>query len=185
MLVKGKGLYGLNEPDDVLDAGNSGTTIRLLSGLCLPDNRFTVLTGDDSLRRRPMARIITPLSQMGRVDGTEKSRCARVLRLKEPVVCRRWNADAGSQCPSQIGADVCRSLRRLCEQRISEPYLSRDHTERMFAQFGIPVQRQGLAVIVKPVSSLKAPSIVEVPGDFSSAAFLLAATIIPDSELSP
>ena len=68
---------------------------------------------------------------------------------------------------------------------ISEPYLSRDHTERMFAQFGIPVQRQGLAVIVKPVSSLKAPSIVEVPGDFSSAAFLLvAATIIPDSELT-
>ena len=79
VLVKGKGLYGLNEPDDVLDAGNSGTTIRLLSGLLAGQSFFTVLTGDDSLRRRPMARIITPLSQMGaRLMGREKSRYAPI-----------------------------------------------------------------------------------------------------------
>ena len=185
VLVKGKGLYGLNEPDDVLDAGNSGTTIRLLSGLLAGQSFFSVLTGDDSLRRRPMARIITPLSQMGaRLMGREKSRYAPIaiegtgslqgIEYRMPV--------ASAQVKSAL---MFAALYADSPTTISEPYLSRDHTERMFAQFGIPVQRQGLAVIVKPVSSLKAPSIVEVPGDFSSAAFLLvAATIIPDSELT-
>ena len=185
VLVKGKGLYGLNEPDDVLDAGNSGTTIRLLSGLLAGQSFFTVLTGDDSLRRRPMARIITPLSQMGaRLMGREKSRYAPIaiegtgslqgIEYRMPV--------ASAQVKSAL---MFAALYAGSPTTISEPYLSRDHTERMFAQFGIPVQRQGLSVIVKPVSSLKAPSIVEVPGDFSSAAFLLvAATIIPDSELT-
>ena len=182
VFVQGKGLYGLSEPDNVLDAGNSGTTIRLLSGLLAGQSFFSVLTGDDSLRRRPMARIITPLTQMGaRIIGRENSRCAPVaidatgslhgIEYRMPV--------ASAQVKSAL---MFAALYADSPTVISEPYLSRDHTERMFAQFGADIIRDGLAVKVNPASSLRAPSVVEVPGDFSSAAFLLiAATILPDS----
>jgi len=184
VLVQGKGLYGLSEPDNVLEAGNSGTTIRLLSGLLAGQPFFSVLTGDDSLRRRPMARIITPLTQMGgRIIGRENSRYAPVaiapaaslngIDYMMPV--------ASAQVKSAI---MFAALYAGSPSVISEPYLSRDHTERMFAQFGVKVARKGLAVTVNPVSALHAPEIVDIPGDFSSAAFLLvAATIIPDSEV--
>ena len=184
VLVKGNGLYGLSEPDNVLDAGNSGTTIRLLSGLLAGQSFFSVLTGDESLRRRPMARIVTPLTQMGaRIIGRENSRYAPVaiapaaslngIEYKMPV--------ASAQVKSAI---MFAALYAGSPSVISEPYLSRDHTERMFAQFGVKVARNGLSVTVNPVSELRAPEIVDIPGDFSSAAFLLvAATIIPDSEV--
>ncbi len=184
VVVQGKGLYGLSEPDNVLDAGNSGTTIRLLSGLLAGQSFFSVLTGDDSLRRRPMARIITPLTQMGgRLVGRENSRYAPVavtpaanltgIDYTLPV--------ASAQVKSAI---MFAALYASSPTKISEPYLSRDHTERMFAQFGVNILRKGLTVTVNPVSALKAPEIIEVPGDFSSAAFfLVAATLIPGSEL--
>lgn len=185
VFVQGNGLYGLSEPDNVLDAGNSGTTIRLLSGLLAGQSFFSVLTGDDSLRRRPMARVITPLTQMGaRILGREKSRCAPIaidatgslqgIEYRMPV--------ASAQVKSAL---MFAALYAGSPTVISEPYLSRDHTERMFAQFGIIVKREGLSVEVKQTSSLKAPAVVEVPGDFSSAAFLLvAATIIADSDVT-
>jgi 3-phosphoshikimate 1-carboxyvinyltransferase len=185
VFVHGKGLYGLSEPDNVLDAGNSGTTIRLLSGLLAGQSFFSVLTGDDSLRRRPMARVITPLKQMGaRILGREKSRCAPIaidgtgslqgIEYRMPV--------ASAQVKSAL---MFAALYAGSPTVITEPYLSRDHTERMFAQFGIVVKRDGLSVEVKQTSSLKAPAVVEVPGDFSSAAFLLVATtIIADSEVT-
>lgn len=185
VFVQGKGLYGLSEPDNVLEAGNSGTTIRLLSGLLAGQSFFSVLTGDDSLRRRPMARVITPLTQMGaRILGREKSRCAPIaidgtgslqgIEYRMPV--------ASAQVKSAL---MFAALYAGSPTVITEPYLSRDHTERMFAQFGIVVKREGLSVEVKQTSSLKAPAVVEVPGDFSSAAFLLvAATIVADSEVT-
>lgn len=185
VFVQGKGLYGLSEPDNVLDAGNSGTTIRLLSGLLAGQSFFSVLTGDDSLRRRPMARVITPLTQMGaRILGREKSRCAPIaidgtgslqgIEYRMPV--------ASAQVKSAL---MFAALYAGSPTVITEPYLSRDHTERMFAQFGIVVKREGLSVEVKQTSSLNAPAVVEVPGDFSSAAFLLvAATIIADSDVT-
>ena len=185
VFVHGKGLYGLSEPDNVLDAGNSGTTIRLLSGLLAGQSFFSVLTGDDSLRRRPMARVITPLTQMGaRILGREKSRCAPIaidatgslhgIEYRMPV--------ASAQVKSAL---MFAALYAGSPTVITEPYLSRDHTERMFAQFGIVVKREGLSVEVKQTSSLNAPAVVEVPGDFSSAAFLLvAATIIADSDVT-
>ncbi len=184
VLVQGRGLFGLAEPDNVLDAGNSGTTIRLLSGLLAGQSFFSVLTGDDSLRRRPMARIINPLTQMGaRIIGRENSRYAPVaiaaaaslngIEYRMPV--------ASAQVKSAL---MFAALYASSPTVISEPYLSRDHTERMFAQFGVDIAREELSVRVNPVSELQAPEIVDIPGDFSSAAFLLvAATIIPDSEL--
>lgn len=185
VFVQGKGLYGLCEPDDVLDAGNSGTTIRLLSGLLAGQSFFSVLTGDDSLRHRPMARIIAPLSQMGaRMIGREKSRYA-------PLAIEGSGSLQGIEYMMPVASAQVKSALMFAAlyagspTTITEPYLSRDHTERMFTQFGIAVQRDGLSVTVKPVNSLKAPAVVEVPGDFSSAAFLLvAATIIPDSEVT-
>lgn len=184
VLVQGRGLYGLREPDDVLDAGNSGTTIRLLSGLLAGQPFFSVLTGDESLRRRPMARIVTPLTQMGaRLFGREKSRYAPVAI--EPSGSLKGIDYMMPVASAQVkSAIMFAALYADSPTTITEPYLSRDHTERMFIQFGVEVFRQGLSVRVNPVGTLKASAVVDVPGDFSSAAFLLvAATIIPGSEL--
>lgn len=184
MMVQGNGIFGLREPDNVLDAGNSGTTIRLLSGLLAGQPFFSVLTGDDSLRRRPMARVIAPLTQMGaKIVGRERSRCAPVaiegvpslhgFHYKMPV--------ASAQVKSAL---MFAALYADSPTVISEPYASRDHTERLFSQFGVNLVRDGLTVTVHPAHEIMAPSIVEIPGDFSSAAFLLvAATLIPGSEL--
>lgn len=182
--VRGKGLYGLSEPDNVLDAGNSGTTIRLLSGLLSGQPFFSVLTGDDSLRRRPMARIVTPLTQMGaKLVGRENSRYAPVA-IEPAASLRGIRYDMPVASAQVKSAIMFASLYASSPTTVTEPYLSRDHTERMFAQFGVPVFREELSVTVNPVSSLQAPAVVDVPGDFSSAAFLLvAATIIPDSEV--
>ena len=132
-----------------------------------------------------MARVITPLTQMGaRILGREKSRCAPIaidatgslhgIEYRMPV--------ASAQVKSAL---MFAALYAGSPTVITEPYLSRDHTERMFAQFGIVVKREGLSVEVKQTSSLNAPAVVEVPGDFSSAAFLLvAATIIADSDVT-
>jgi 3-phosphoshikimate 1-carboxyvinyltransferase len=184
VIVQGKGLYGLNEPENVLDTGNSGTTIRLLSGLLTGQPFFSVLTGDDSLRRRPMARIVTPLTQMGgRLVGRENSRYAPMA--VEPTGSLNGIDYHMPVASAQVkSAIMFAALYADSATTITEPYLSRDHTERMFVQFGVEVFRSGLSVRVNPVRALKAPATVDVPGDFSSAAFLLvAATIIPGSEL--
>ena len=184
VIVQGKGLYGLREPDNVLDAGNSGTTMRLLSGLLAGQSFFSVLTGDDSLRRRPMARIITPLTQMGaRIVGRENSRYAPIaIESSGSLNGIHYNMPvASAQVKSAI---MFSALYAGSPTVITEPYLSRDHTERMFAQFGVPVSRDGLTITVDPVSELRAPAVLDIPGDFSSAAFLIvAATIIPGSEV--
>lgn len=184
VVVKGNGLFGLVEPENVLDAGNSGTTIRLLSGLLAGQPFFSVLTGDSSLRRRPMARIINPLNQMGaRIIGREKSRYAPVaIDFAESLKGINYQMPvASAQVKSAI---MFAALYADSPTTISEPYLSRDHTERMFQQFGVTVRRDNLSVQVEPVSRLQAPEVIDIPGDFSSAAFLLvAATIIPGSDL--
>jgi len=184
VVVQGKGLYGLNEPENVLDAGNSGTTLRLLSGLLAGQPFFSVLTGDDSLRRRPMARIVNPLTQMGgRLIGREKSRYA-------PMAIEATGSLKGIDYQMPVASAQVKSaimfaaLYADAPTTITEPYFSRDHTERMFIQFGVEVFRNGLSVRVNPVRALISPEKIDVPGDFSSAAFfLVAATIIPGSEL--
>ncbi len=184
LIVLGKGLYGLSEPEEVLDAGNSGTTIRLLSGILAGQPFFSVLSGDGSLRRRPMARVIAPLAKMGcRIYGREQSRYA-------PLAIVPADGIHGIDYTMPVASAQVKSALLFAGMfadgptRITEPYVSRDHSERMLQTFGAKVTRSGLTVKLSPVQELSAPAVIDVPGDISSAAFwLVAATIIPGSSL--
>ncbi|WP_425061107.1 3-phosphoshikimate 1-carboxyvinyltransferase 1 [Sporomusa carbonis] len=184
LTVTGRGFYGLSEPHDVLDAGNSGTTIRLLTGLLAAQPFFTVLTGDASLRKRPMARVITPLSKMGlKITGREQSRYAPLaISPAEQVIGIEYDMPvASAQVKSAL---LLAALFATSSTVINEPMPSRDHTERMLETFGVPVKRTGTAITIEPVEGLTAPESINVPGDISSAAFwLIAASIIPNSQL--
>jgi 3-phosphoshikimate 1-carboxyvinyltransferase len=183
LAVHGRGLDGLQEPSNVLDCGNSGTTIRLLTGLLVGQRFASFLTGSEQIRRRPMGRIVKPLRGMGadilgRQDGNLAPLGIRPARLRGieyemPV--------ASAQVKS------CLLLAGLYAQGITivrEPGPARDHTERMLAAMGAPIEVYGRTVHSdRPSAPLKALDLT-VPGDTSSAAFLLAAgAIIPDSRL--
>ncbi len=183
--VKGIGLGNLKEPVDVLNAGNSGTTLRLMLGILAshPDRFFTV-TGDSSLRSRPMSRVVNPLRQMGaniwgRENGAKaplaiSGRNLKPIHYQSPV--------ASAQVKSCI---MLAGLMTDGETIITEPERSRDHSERMLAAFGakVTVDIDTNTVIVKGGAKLFGQE-VTVPGDISSAAFwLVAASIVPDSEL--
>ena len=179
--IRGRGLAGLREPADVLDAGNSGTTMRLLLGILAGQPFFSVITGDDSLRRRPMGRVTRPLAEMGASllgrGGGEYAPIAvaggrlRGFSYRLPV--------ASAQVKSAL---LLAGLFADGPVRITEPLPSRDHTERMLAAFGAPVARDGAAVTVAR-GLLRGMHIV-VPGDISSAAFLIVAALItPESDL--
>jgi 3-phosphoshikimate 1-carboxyvinyltransferase len=131
-----------------------------------------------------MARIVTPLTQMGaKLVGRENSRYAPVA-IEPAASLRGIRYDMPVASAQVKSAIMFASLYASSPTTVTEPYLSRDHTERMFVQFGVPLFQEELSVTVNPVSSLQAPAVIDVPGDFSSAAFLLvAATIIPDSEV--
>ena len=183
VIIWGKGLHGLSEPSDVIDCGNSGTTIRLVSGVLSGNPFFSVLTGDGSLRSRPMARVIKPLTLMGaqisaRADNRYPPLAIRGRGLN-PVTYEMPVASA--QVKSSL---LLAGLYSSGETRISEPVKSRDHTERMLPAFGGDLKVAGLEVIVRGGSDLR-PVEMEVPGDFSSAAFFIVASlIIPDSEIT-
>jgi 3-phosphoshikimate 1-carboxyvinyltransferase len=182
LIIDGKGLYGLSEPSDIIDCGNSGTTTRLVAGVLSGNPFFSVLTGDDSLRSRPMARVIHPLSLMGarmlaRSDNRYLPVAIRGERLK-PVTYHMPVASA--QVKSAL---LLAGLYADGETAVIEPAKSRDHTERMLPAYGADLKVEGLRVIVKGGRELS-PIDVEVPGDFSSAAFfIIASLIIPGSEL--
>ncbi|MEJ2683126.1 MAG: 3-phosphoshikimate 1-carboxyvinyltransferase [Candidatus Sulfobium sp.] len=182
LIISGNGLHGLSEPHDVIDCGNSGTTIRLVAGVLSGNPFFSVLTGDDSLRTRPMARVIRPLGLMGaeimaRSDNRYPPIAIRGGRLK-PVTYPMPVASA--QVKSSL---LLAGLYAEGETVVSEPAKSRDHTERMLPAYGADLKVEGLRVIVKGGRELS-PIDVEVPGDFSSAAFFVTASlIIPGSEL--
>ena len=170
--IAGRGRLGLSEPSDVLNSGNSGTTMRLISGLLAAQSFFSVVTGDSSLRRRPMKRILTPLSMMGaevmgRGGGSLAPLAFRGGRLKGieydmPV--------ASAQLKSCI---LIAGLYAEGETTVIQPAESRDHTERMMAAMGADVKKNGLRVTVRP-SDLKSIDI-QVPSDISGAAFWLVA----------
>lgn len=184
LTVTGNGFYGLNEPCDVLDAGNSGTTMRLLTGLLGAQPFFCIMTGDASLRKRPMGRVIAPLTKMGlNIIGREQSRYAPLaLTEAEQVTGIEYDMPvASAQVKSAI---LLAALYANSPTVITEPMPSRDHTERMLETFGVPIKRSGKSIIIDPVGQLCAPERINVPGDISSAAFwLVAATIIPNSQL--
>lgn len=183
LAIKGVGLRGLKEPADVLDAGNSGTTTRLMLGILAGQDFFTVITGDSSLRGRPMSRVTAPLAQMGaaflgRQDNNRLPLAVRGGRLK-PVTFH--SPVASAQVKSAV---LLAGLFAPGETRVDEPALSRDHTERMLANFGATVHRDGLSVTVQGFPVLTGRR-VQVPGDISSAAFLLvAAAMRPGSDVT-
>ncbi len=183
LIINGKGLHGLSEADDVIDCGNSGTTIRLLSGVLAGNPFFSVLTGDGSLRTRPMARVIRPLSLMGAeiMARAGNSYPPLAIRGKRPGPLQYAMPVASAQVKSCL---LLAGLYADGETSITEPAKSRDHTEVMLPAFGADLMVDGLEVRIRGGREL-APLYIDVPGDFSSAAFFLVASlIIPGSEIT-
>lgn len=183
VIVRGKGLNGLREPFAVIDCGNSGTTMRLLSGVLAGNPFFSVLTGDESLGRRPMSRVIVPLKMMGaeiRARDNDKF---------PPMAIRGGNLKAISYEMPVASAQVksCILMGGLYAEGVTEviePGKTRDHTERMLPIFGVSVEVDGASIKVGGRSKPWGAD-VEVPGDFSSAAFLMgAAMLVKGSEIS-
>ncbi|MEB3196984.1 MAG: 3-phosphoshikimate 1-carboxyvinyltransferase [Candidatus Sericytochromatia bacterium] len=182
LLVDGVGLDGLREPADALWAGNSGTTMRLLAGVAAGIPGLTVLRGDASLLRRPMARIREPLLAMGaRIDGREGGRFPPLVIRGGPLRPLRWRSPvASAQVKSAV---LLAGLFVEGETSVCEPAISRDHTERMLTGAGVPVWREGTTVALRGRVT-PSPLDFRVPGDLSSAAFwLVAASVLPGSEL--
>jgi 3-phosphoshikimate 1-carboxyvinyltransferase len=185
VIVKGTGLGNLQEPLDVLDAGNSGTTMRLMLGLLAssPD-KFFVVTGDNSLRSRPMSRVVKPLQQMGaniwgRKDDTLAPLAVKGQQLK-PI--HYYSPIASAQVKSCI---LLAGLMTQGKTTVTEPALSRDHSERMLQAFGaqLDIDPETNSVTITGKPELRGQTVI-VPGDISSAAFwLVAAAIVPGSEL--
>ncbi len=180
--IYGKGLYGLREPGEILDCGNSGTTIRLLTGVLAGQPFLSLLTGDASLRRRPMDRIVIPLRRMGaEVYGRAQNTLPPLAVRGGPLHGVRYDSPvASAQVKSAI---LLAGLFAEGSTTVIEPSRSRDHTERMLRARGQTVETAGREVTLMPTGSLRADRIA-VPGDFSSAAFfIVGALILPDSDL--
>ena len=185
LVVHGVGINGLKEPENVLDAGNSGTTLRLLMGMLSAQNFFVTFTGDDSLRKRPMARVIKPLSKMGaQLVSRENSRLLplAILPVEQIKAINYEMPMASAQVKSAI---LLAGMYADSKTIVTEPYVSRDHTEKMFETFGVELYKEGTSVGIQKVEQVISPETLEVPGDISSAAFwLVAASIIPNSNLT-
>jgi 3-phosphoshikimate 1-carboxyvinyltransferase len=176
LTIAGAGPEAWGEPGEVLDVGNSGTTFRLLTGLLAGRPFFSVLTGDASLRRRPMRRVVEPLRAMGAaISGRAGGEYPPLALQGGPLRGIAWRSPvASAQVKSAL---LLAGFQAAGETSVSEPFLSRDHTERMLPAFGVPVQRDGSRVSISGGQRLRATSL-RVPGDLSSAAFFLAAAAI-------
>lgn len=181
--IEGRGTRGFQEPADIIDAGNSGTTTRLLAGLLAGQRLFAVLTGDDSVRSRPMLRVVRPLRLMGAdIKGRQGGRYL-------PLV---FSSGAGNLQPIEYqlpvpsaqvkSALIFAGLRAEGKVRIGGAIHSRDHTERLFEFLGLPLAREGQWLIVEPIDRIS-PFELTVPGDISSAAFFITAALICGQEL--
>lgn len=179
--IQGKGIRGFSTPHGTLNAGNSGTTMRLMSGILAAQPFTATLTGDASLSKRPMKRIITPLEQMGAVIESHKNHTAPLTihgRHLHPIHYQSHVASA--QVKSCV---LFAGLHTSGVTSVTEPALSRDHTERMLKAFGVSVGREHLTVSVEGPACLRGLP-VTVPGDISAAAFfIVAASLISRSEI--
>ena len=171
--VRGQGSE-LAEPSDILDAGNSGTSMRLLSGILASQSFVSVITGDGSLRTRPMQRIVQPLQQMGaQIMGRQNDSLAPLVVRGGGLRGIEYDLPmASAQVKSAI---MLAGLSAEGETVIHQPALSRDHTERMVSAMGGKIEQDGLDLVIHP-ASLKAVDIT-VPGDISSAAFWMVAAL--------
>lgn len=182
ILVFGKGLHGLKQSDRPLDTGNSGTTTRLISGILAGQNFETILTGDESIQSRPMKRIMEPLSLMGaKISSIRGNDCA--------PLCITGTSLHGVHYRSEVASAQVKSCILLAglyadgETSVTEPALSRNHTELMLKSFGAQIQSFGTKASILPAKELFGQKI-EVPGDISSAAYFIAAgLIVPGSEI--
>lgn len=180
--IHGKGLLGLAAPAKTLDVGNSGTTIRLMSGILSAQSFSSDLTGDASIQKRPMLRIVAPLREMGaKIDGKEGGKYCPLHIEGQPLKGIHYNLPvASAQVKSAI---LFASLYAEGETIIIEPAPSRNHTEIMVNFFGGKIVHKDNVIISSPVKKLTG-QYIEVPGDISSAAyFIAAALILPNSEL--
>ena len=184
LVVNGVGLNGLQEPEDVLDCANSGTTIRLMTGLLAGMPFASVLSGSEQIRRRPMGRIAAPLRQMGaRITGRQEGKLAPLSIAPADLKAIEYDMPVAS---AQVKS--CVLLAGLFAHGLTvvrEPGPARDHTERMLISMGAPIQVLGSTIhSERPRRPLK-PLDITVPGDISSAAFLLAAgALTPGSNLT-
>jgi len=179
IIIDGRGLNGLKEPEDVINCGNSGTTIRLISGILAGNPFFSVLTGDASLRSRPMGRIIIPLSQMGAEIRARSNNKYPPLSIKGGYLkaVRYEMPVASAQVKSSI---ILAGLYTDGITEVIEPIKSRDHTERMLPAFGAEINIKDNVISIKGRAELKS-NLIEIPGDFSSAAFFLVGALIIDN----
>ncbi len=182
ILIHGKGIHGLTAPDSMLDVGNSGTTTRLISGILAGQPFTTELNGDESIQGRPMKRIIDPLTQMGAdIESIRENGCAP-LRINPGQL-------HGIHYQSKVASAQVKSCILLAGlyadgvTSVTEPYLSRNHTEIMLKHFGAQITSEDTTATITPGSELHGQEI-EVPGDISSAAYFMAAgLIVPCSEI--
>lgn len=175
--VQGKGLEGLSAPKQALDCGNSGTTTRLMMGVLTGQNFDVELRGDASLSRRPMGRVIEPLSKMGATFTHLKKAGCLPLKMRGSKVVHpiSWKSPvASAQVKSAI---LLAGLYASGKSDVLEPALSRDHTERMLKSCGVDVSQRGFHVEIRGRATLRA-SEFHIPGDLSSAAFLWAAAVL-------
>jgi 3-phosphoshikimate 1-carboxyvinyltransferase len=185
VIVQGIGLGQLQEPMDVLNAGNSGTTLRLMLGLLASHpGRFFTVTGDSSLRSRPMSRVVKPLQEMGaKIWGRQGTTLAPLAIQGQALKPIHYQSPiASAQVKSCI---LLAGLMTPGQTTVTEPALSRDHSERMLKAFGaeLSIDPQTHSVTVTGPAQLQGQTVI-VPGDISSAAFwLVAAAIVPGSEL--
>ena len=182
MRITGLGIRGLSAPADILDAGNSGSTLRMLAGILAAHPFRTSITGDDSLRRRPMRRIIGPLEQMGARVTSATDRPPLTIEGSSHLTAIDFEPEAPS---AQVkSAVLLAGLHADGVTRVHEPLPTRDHTERALEAFGAEVVRTGSGVSVAGGQRLQARELV-VPGDLSSAAFwMVAAAALPGSEVT-
>ena len=187
LIVTGRGLHGLSEPMTVLDAGNSGTTLRLMMGLLAPQPFLSVFSGDASLTRRPMGRVLLPLSQIGaRIYGRSGNNNLPLTIVPTGEKLHGIHYESPVASAQVKSAILLAGLYGDGPTTVTEPYVSRDHTEQMLAGFGVRLERSGTSVTVFPVEDggYRAPEEITVPGDISSAAyFLVAGSIIAGSRL--
>ncbi|MDE6253484.1 MAG: 3-phosphoshikimate 1-carboxyvinyltransferase [Lachnospiraceae bacterium] len=182
VIIHGKGLHGLSAPQTTLDVGNSGTTTRLISGILAAQNFTSELNGDASIQKRPMKRIITPLSMMGAdICSIKGNDCAPLRITGRQLHGIHYNSPvASAQVKSAI---LLGGLYADSDTCVTEPYVSRNHSELMLKYFGADVKTDNTTVSISPASRLNGQKI-HIPGDISSAAYFIAAgLIIPNSEI--
>jgi 3-phosphoshikimate 1-carboxyvinyltransferase len=180
--VEGKGIEGLSEPASILDVGNSGTTTRLMLGILAGVPFHTSLIGDESIAKRPMSRVTVPLRSMGaKIDGREHGQYTPLSTRGGALKAIHYHSPvASAQVKSAI---LLAGLHAEGTTKVTEPFTSRDHTERMLRAFGVDVEVDGTTVSIEGGQSLRGTD-VYVPGDISSAAFfLVAGAIVPNSRI--